>query len=261
MQCLICQSALKPYMTKSFDRFNLDRVVYEICSECGCVHARTLLDLPEERWRNICQDYHGSYRQLDENPDDPRWRKRLNSQAEVLLSLSELQILPTQAAWLDYGCGEGELLNRLNQAGLQVLGYDPYWHRAGYLRESDLVPDRFPVVLNTATLEHLRDRESLDRVGSLVGPAGVLALHTLVRGEIPRDPNWFYLLPVHCLMFTNRSMALLFEQWGFDCSLYAVEARLWLWFRQPRLEALNWIIHERQSLDWHATRGFLAYWP
>ncbi|MET0050021.1 MAG: class I SAM-dependent methyltransferase [Candidatus Thiodiazotropha sp.] len=248
-------------MTKSFERFNLDRVVYEVCGECGCVHARTLLDLPEEQWRNICHDYHGGYRALDDNPDDPRWRKRLNAQAEVLLSLRASQLLPTNTEWLDFGCGDGDLLNLLNQGGLQVLGYDPYWHKAVYLSETELLPGRFPVVLNTATLEHLRDRESLDRVGSLVSPDGVLALHTLVRGEIPRDPDWFYLLPVHTLMFTNRAMSLLFEQWNFDCSLYAVEARLWLWFRQPLLEELKRVVHEHESEDWQTSRGFLAYWP
>ncbi|MET0065281.1 MAG: class I SAM-dependent methyltransferase [Candidatus Thiodiazotropha sp.] len=249
-------------MTKSFECYGLDRVNYERCTECGCVHARTLLDLSEAEWGNLCRAYHGGYRGQGVNPHDPRASQRLDRQAEVLLALSQQGMLPTQSEWLDFGCGEGELLNRLNQSGLRVSGYDPYWDAASHLSPADLLPGRFPVVLNTATLEHLRDRESLDRLGSLVSDHGVLALHTLVRGEIPSDPDWFYLLPVHTLMFTNRAMSLLFEQWSFDCSLYAIEARLWLWFRQPRLEALQKIILETHRLeDWKTTRGFLAYWP
>jgi 2-polyprenyl-3-methyl-5-hydroxy-6-metoxy-1,4-benzoquinol methylase len=248
-------------MSKSFDRFGLERVVYERCTHCGCVHARTLLDLPETHWKSLCEEYHGAYRGHDENPDDPRWRNRLNAQARVLLALSEHRILPAQGEWLDYGCGEGELMQRLNQAGLRVSGYDPYWPISGSLSETALIPGHFPVVLNTATLEHLRDRRSLDQVGTLVSDDGTLALHTLVRGEIPKDPEWFYLLPVHTLLFTNRAMTLLFEQWAFDCSLYAVEARLWLWFRQSRYEELQRIALETGNLDWKTSRGFLAYWP
>ncbi|MES9862393.1 MAG: hypothetical protein ABW138_16300, partial [Candidatus Thiodiazotropha sp. 4PDIVS1] len=80
-------------------------------------------------------------------------------------------------------------------------------------------------------------------------------------GDIPRDPNWFYLLPVHTLFFTNKAMKILFNKWGFSCSLYAVDARLWLWFRQPLAAMLKKHPELDKPNQWQISEGFMAYWP
>ena len=260
MNCLICHSPVHHYFTKRFDRYGLDEVIYDRCRQCGSVFARTLLELPEERWQSLCDRYHGSYRGSGLNPDDPNWRERLQRQGDVLLELAECGVIPRDKTWLDYGCGEGELAALLNKSGLKINCYDRYWRDPSYANESELLPGSYPVVLNTSLLEHLRSRSSMDAIVELVTGDGALALHTLVRGEIPRDPSWFYLLPVHTLFFTNKAMALLFRQWGFDCSLYAVDARLWLWFRQPLKQLLESLPGQGKP-DWHVSKGFMAYWP
>jgi hypothetical protein len=261
MNCYICKAPTRHYFRKQFDCFGLDSVSYRRCAACGTVYAETLLQLPEVKWRNVCEAYHGNYRGSGDNPDDPNWRIRLERQAEVLLKLAENGLLSTNKLWLDYGCGEGELAEMLRTSIKQIACYDRYWRDPGYLQDSDLLPGHFSTVISTSTLEHLRSRSSIDAIATLAAKDGSLCLHTLVRGEIPCDPNWFYLLPVHTIFYTNRAMELLFEQWDFLSSLYVVDARLWVWFRKP----LNHLLKEKPDLTslpgWHVTEGFLAYWP
>ncbi|MEW8505076.1 MAG: class I SAM-dependent methyltransferase [Candidatus Thiodiazotropha sp.] len=261
MNCYICKAPTRHYFRKRFDRFGLDSVDYWRCIECGTVYAETLLQLTEERWRHVCEAYHSSYRGSGENPDDPNWRVRLEQQAKVLLRLGDNGLLDTSKPWLDYGCGEGELASLLGQRVDEIACYDRYWHRDGYIEEPDLIPGHFTVVVSTSTLEHLRDRLSMDAIAGLSAGSGCLALHTLVRGEIPRNPSWFYLLPVHTIFYTNEGMARLFEQWGFISSIYAVNARLWICFRKPMNELLRQWPELAESPGLKATEGFLAYWP
>ena len=115
----------------------------------------------------------------------------------------------------------------------------------GYLRPEELKPRSFDLVMHTAVLEHLRFRAQFDAIFNLVSDNGAMLFHTLVTETIPQDADWFYLLSVHCSFFTNRSMQLLFEQNNYRCSIYNVESRLWVWFKQPletirpRIETAN----------------------
>jgi SAM-dependent methyltransferase len=261
MNCLICHSPTHYFFSKDFNCFGLDSVDYERCSNCGTVFARTLLELSEDQWQLLCSRYHDSYRGSGENPDDPNWRSRLNRQGNVLLKLTDMGVLPKNRPWLDYGCGEGELAAFLARQGLRIDCYDRYWPKSTHIKGADLLPGRYPVVINTSLFEHLRSRSSMDSIANLVNPEGVLALHTLVRGEIPQDPCWFYLLPVHTLFFTNKAMALLFRNWGYQCSLYDVDARLWVWFRQPLRVLLERFPTLKDQLQWKVCDGFIAYWP
>ncbi|MEW8064583.1 MAG: methyltransferase domain-containing protein, partial [Candidatus Thiodiazotropha sp.] len=143
----------------------------------------------------------------------------------------------------------------------RIARYDRYWKKEGYLQEPDLIPGHFYMVISTSTLEHLRSRADMDDLARLVTDDGCLGLHTLVRGEIPRDPDWFYLLPVHTVFHTNRGMAQLFNQWGFRSSLYVVDARLWVWFRKPLEQLLKGRPELASIPGWRVAEGFLAYWP
>ncbi|MCG8488884.1 MAG: class I SAM-dependent methyltransferase [Chromatiales bacterium] len=261
MHCLVCNADTHHYFSKQFEEYGLGKVDYERCSHCGTVFATSLLQLPEDEWQSLCSRYHGRYRKDNENPDDPNWRQRLQSQSEVLLAMTELGLLPKQHHWLDYGCGEGELAGLLGQQGVQVDCYDRYWKKDHYINESQLLSDSYPVVINTALFEHLRARAEMDAIIDLLTQGGTFALHTLVRGEIPKDPSWFYLLPVHTIFFTNQAMRILFQAWGFTSSLYAVDARLWLWFRSSKATLLKQHPGLASESDWKICDGFMAYWP
>lgn len=63
------------------------------------------------------------------------------------------------------------------------------------------------------SLQYLRYRDELNEINPIVTEHGAMELHIAVFEQVPRDPNWFYLLSVHCTFFTNKNMSLLFDQW------------------------------------------------
>ncbi len=156
------------------------------------------------------------------------------AQSAIIGDVAALGLLPL-GRWLDYGAGDGKLVNALAaDHGLTVEKYEHSSNPAkGYLGINDLKPRAFSVVMHTAVMEHLRFRSQLNSVFNLVADDGVMILHTLVAEHVPKNPDWFYLLSVHCSFFTNRSMQLLFEQNDYRCAVYNVASRLWIWFKQP----------------------------
>jgi hypothetical protein len=82
---------------------------------------------------------------------------------------------------------------------------------------------------------------TLDSIAALVSPGGVLATHTEVRKRIPRDPDWFYLLPPHTTFFTHAAMEHLMHRWGFNFSIFYEPGEVWLFFRGDgrRFEAVK----------------------
>ena len=167
--------------------------------------------------------------------------------------------------WLDYACGDGKLSEiLLGDHGRRLLRYERYMEsREGYLGESELQSGSFDLVVTTSVFEHLTRREHFDSIAALVGPQGVLGIHTLVCEEVPEDPMWFYMNPVHCAFHTNRSMELLLGQWGYTCSVYNVEAKLWLCFKgDPReiRERVGEANRRLQRLSCVFKEGFVDYW-
>jgi len=232
MECIVCNSSMRFFFSKQFDSFNLEQVDYWKCVSCGFVISRTHAEMSESKWKELNAAYHNAYLGGDSNADDPRWIERLNAQAEVINDQVSLGILP-QSRWLDFASGDGKLSTILaDKYGLTLLNYDRYVPiGANFLTEQQLDPHGFDFVITTSVFEHMVKRGDYDRVAGFVSPNGIMGVHTMVCEYVPADPNWFYLLPVHCAFHTNRSMSILLNQWGFKSSLYNVQARLWLFFR------------------------------
>lgn len=231
---MVCASGTEPFMHKYFTQFGLGDVAYERCVSCGFVFSRTHLEMTDAQWEQLNNQWVSLYQGTDENPEDPRWLERFTAQSGMIGDIAQLGLLP-RGRWLDYGAGDGKLCTALSKEhGLAVEKYEHSSNPAqGYLRAEELKPSTFSVVMHTAVMEHLRFRQQLDGIFDLVSDDGVMLLHTLVPETIPQNPDWFYLLSVHCSFFTNRAMQLLFEQYGYQCSIYHVPSRLWVWFKQP----------------------------
>jgi hypothetical protein len=231
--CIICGSPMSFFLSKPFGVCNLDSADYWRCSECGFVISKTHIEMSDAAWERLNYESHASYQGKESDPGDPRWITRLQGQIRMLNDAQLIGLLDRRGRWLDYACGDAKL-SRLLYArhGLTVLNYERYMpHQAGFIDESDLVAGSFDLVITTSVFEHIRERRQFDMVEALVGPQGVLGIHTLVCESVPADPTWFYMNPVHCTFHTNRSMEILFRQWGYSCSVYNVEAQLWLWFK------------------------------
>lgn len=233
MRCIICDGESAFYFSKNFKEHQLGRVDYWRCQSCGFVLSRTHAEMAESEWNSLNEAYHAAYQGTGNNPDDPNWLARLASQADLLADAAGRGLIDAGGRWLDYACGDGKLSDALVPRGLHLGKYDRYMPPGdGFLTESDLQPGGFEFVITTSVFEHLLRRSDFDAIASLVSPRGVLGLHTLVCESVPCDPSWFYLLPVHCAFFTNRAMQVLFERWGYTCSVYNVQSRLWLWLRE-----------------------------
>lgn len=265
MYCLVCNCEMNYYFTKTFNKYGLRDVEYWKCTHCGFVSSKTHSDMPHELWSNLNISYHQTYQDKEHNADDPRWLARLHAQAEVLDDASSLGLLKAGGRWVDYASGGGQLASILDtNYGRTLLNYDKYMpSQAGFLGHHDLVPRTFDFVITTSVFEHFTQRADYDSVESLVAPAGVLGLHTLICENIPKDPEWFYLLPVHCAFFTNKSISIMFEQWRYQSSVYNIDARLWLWFKEESASIREVVekANKRSGQPKYIYKnGFVDYW-
>lgn len=268
MRCPVCNQSMTFYFRKDFYVLDLQQIEYWRCGGCGFTAARTLYELPEEAWNKLNEAFHSQYHFTNECPFDMNWVARLSLQAETIAKMKNAGIIPTQKPWLDYGCGDGKLSDLLSQYHLTLLNFDEYGgpHTTRFVSKEKLIPGSFDMVISTSVFEHVRDLRFLEKMEGLVNQEGCLAIHTLVREEIPRDPEWFYLLPVHCSLFTNASMKILFDKWRYHFSLYHVPSRLWFWYRKSKeaaarikktIERLN---QENGKTEFYFKQGFMDYW-
>jgi hypothetical protein len=263
MNCIICSGRMAFYFRKQFCIYGLDVVEYWRCGECGFVASKTHFEMDHARWEMLNADFHHDNNRREDNPHN-RNQRYLN-QALMLHLMAQGEVLPV-GDWLDWGAGKGDVSIRLrNWFSLNLANFDAYIQPAiNPVAPGELRRRGYSLVLNAAVFEHVRGRATLDEIESYVSPEGQLAVHTLVRGEIPADPNWMYLLPVHCAFHTNRSMQMLMEQWNYTSSVYNENAKLWVMFKRPAAEIAEKVRMLNSALGFeylHFKKGFMDYWP
>lgn len=263
MNCIICTGSMEYYFTKRFDIYNLSDVYYWRCVNCGFAASRTHFDMSYDDWSELNIAFHNDSNAREDNPYNRN--QRYFNQAMMLHLMTHRGMLDT-GAWLDWGSGVGRLSRQLEEHFSHELNsFDAYIEPERHPLSQDKLKKRgYALVVNTAVFEHVRDRDTLDEIESYVSPDGCLGVHTLVRGEIPSDPEWMYLLPVHCAFHTNRSMQILMDFWGYKCSVYNEHSKMWIMFRKDpdrvrkQADALN-ILMGWEYL--HFKNGFMDYWP
>jgi hypothetical protein len=249
------------YFSKNFKgEFGLNIVEYVRCPSCGLVMSATHKAMSNDEWEELNTRVHLSYQGSNYAKDDPRWLERLNAQAKILTNLNLAGVITNNLPWVDYACGDGKLSELLKFNSINVMNYDRYMKSGliSYIDEKELHSKKYANVINTSVFEHFLSREPIEDLMSLIADDGVLSLHTLVRGQIPKDPDWFYLLPVHVTFFTNKSMQILFDYYKFQSSFYNVESRMWFWFRRETNTMLKFA--EKNSDAFVCKRGFVDYW-
>ncbi len=262
MNCLICDEKMSFFFFKAFENHLLKEVEYHKCCNCGFVYSKTHAMLNEQEWQEL-NSSHADYQGTEYNWHDPRWLERLQAQAKILKDCCDLNLLPIDGKWLDYACGDGKLSDLL-RGQQELLKYDKFMSKSdGYLNDEEINSQQFDFVITTSVFEHFTKRKDFDFVHSLVADDGVMGLHTLVREDVPNDPEWFYLSPTHCAFHTNKSMSLLLEQWGYVESIYNVEARLWLFFKlnSKNVEQIVEMANTRIDKPTYIyKKGFVDYW-
>ncbi|RDU58578.1 hypothetical protein CQA42_01980 [Helicobacter sp. MIT 99-5507] len=170
---------------------------------------------------------------------------------------------------LDYAGGIGTLARILLQFyNINILVYENYmqeFKNDGIVKYVNKL-STYDIVINSAMFEHITKREHLEHINSLVKDDGVLIIHTLVRENIPKNPNWFYILPVHCSFHTNKSMQILMNDWGYSHSLYSPISKCWVLFKKankniPKLKEYTQSINSLLQQNYlFYKEGFMDYW-
>lgn len=267
MNCFVCGSEMKDYFRKKMLP-EMPEWNYMRCENCGLVLCQTVYEMSDDEWKRI-NDGCGEKFGHDEDPDDPRWVERLNCQAKLFAGLAEQGVWEPKMRFVDYGCGDGKLSDyvhdelNVHSGSHKLLKYEKFIRPEGgndYLRDEDMKPGSFDMVVSCSVFEHLLGRPDVDEIIGLLNDKGTLCMHTLVCEEVPRDPDWFYLLGGHCTLWTNKSVALLFEQYGFAGCAYHVEGRMWFFFKnRERFEQLR---NKAPSIpgEWVFSDKFVDYW-
>ncbi len=265
MHCPICAATTEPFLRKAFDVPFAFEAAYRKCGNCGFVVSETHHEMSPAERDHLNSAYHARH-SGENNPNDPNWLQRIEAQAATICRAARGGLIDVEGDWLDYGSGSGRLSRLIaDDIGKMPRKFDAYpdLFDVDFTSIDQIPPRSFSLTINSAVFEHLVAREEWDSVDQTVAPLGTLALHTLVREEIPRDPSWFYYLPVHSAFFTNKAMSLLSAQWGYTCSVYDVASRLWLWFKRPAAEIAERTARINQA-EQHERflfkEGFLDYW-
>lgn len=262
MNCIICSSKMIYYFTKFFEEYGLGSVDYYKCDSCGFCLSKNHVEMSDDDWKVLNHDFHVKSHGSNTNPFN---RNQRYFNQSLMLYLMNKHDLIEHGSWLDWGAGNGVISNHLlKYFDLELHNYDMYFSADhNKVSEDELKLRGYNLVVNSGVFEHVRSRETLDRIEGYVKEDGCLAIHTLVAEEIPRGPDWMYLLPVHCSFHTNHSMDLLMKQWGYTSSVYNESSKLWVLFKgcdktiKEHVDAMN------NSLGWeylYCRSGFVDYW-
>ena len=255
-KCIVCGNKTEYYFEKNFNSSILDNATYYRCLNCGFVYSEKHYSMPENDWKKINENYH--LESYDISKKFFEHKPPYLYQALFLYILAKNNFINV-GNWLDYGAGLGNFSNILKQYfNLEIISYDKYFNP-----NLSIQPKTCDVVFSSAVLEHITSIEPIDFMINALKSNGTFIFHTLVCENVPQDSNWFYLLPVHCSFFTNKSMALLMKKYGFTCSIYSPNAKTWALFQEKpdaikeKVEKLN---IELMSNYLYFKNDFVDYW-
>ncbi|MFC1671425.1 hypothetical protein ACFL20_13610 [Spirochaetota bacterium] len=241
-------------------------VDYFKCSNCGFMVSKTHSEMDEKAWKALNYKFH-SYIENQSNKKNFNQPPYLDI-ATLLNVLQKHEIISSN--YIDWGGGYGTLSKIvLKYFNILLPVYEKYMQddtlsdEIKYLSQDNIRNKKFETVVNSAVFEHITKKEHLDEINSFVSNTGSLVLHTVVCEEIPKDPDWFYLLAVHSAFHTNKSMSHLMKQWGYYSSIYCPTAKSWVLFKKKNLdieEKIERINTEFQFEYLFYKKGFVDYW-
>ena len=178
---------------------------YWRCDRC----AASFLDPAQ---RPAAQEEHAHYRQHENDPDDPRYRRFLARLVEPLL----LRLAPGRRG-LDYGCGPGPALAAmLREAGHTVNLYDPFFQS-----DPAVLEQTYDFITCTEVIEHFHDPAGeFDRLDTLLRPGGQLALMTCFQTDDSRFAAWHYRQdPTHVVFYRADTLRFIAACRGWSCEI------------------------------------------
>ena len=214
MACPVCRAAPAAWL------LSVDARSYWFCPVC---EARFL----DPAQHPSPEDELAHYRQHQNHPDDPGYRRFLSKLATPLSAR-----LQRGAAGLDYGCGPGPALAAmLSEAGHEIALYDPFFQP-----DRSVLAGEYDFVTCTETAEHFHDPAAeFARLMALVRPGGWLAIMTCFQTDDARFARWHYRMdPTHVVFYRARTLQFLARRAGWTCEIPAKDVAL---MRRPLTRA------------------------
>lgn len=242
MRCFLCNNEMIDYFETDFflDWIN-EKYKYIKCVNCGLVVSDTVYRMSQEEWEGINVKQH-SYINNGVDEGDPKWLQRTTNQAEMFADLFFRGVFTLQMRCVDYACGAGKISEIFDECVRgknpelenKLLKYEKYTNfneNLSYLREDEMREKSFDVITSSSVFEHLAGKNQVDKILKMLKENGTFCVQTLVCEEVPCDPSWFYLQPVHCTLWTNKAMDYFFQEYGFVGCAYNLKAQMWIMFR------------------------------
>ena len=220
VSCPICNQASPPLDVVDFNKSCTEHkgdflrlsgiaVYYYLCRGCGFCFAPGFSKWSlEEFEKNI---YNPQYHQVD--PDYESLRPEANAATlKKILAGKEEEI-----RHLDYGGGNGQLSDLLQQAKWDSISWDPFVDKERPVESLG----RFNLITAYEVFEHVPDVNALmNNLDMLLSQDGIILFTTMISdGSILADKRltWWYASPRngHISLFTRKSLGLLAETFNF----------------------------------------------
>jgi SAM-dependent methyltransferase len=181
MICPLCTSS-------SQDLYHRDKTrSYFKCSTCELVFVPRdeLISPDQEKAR---------YESHENSEDDSGYREYLGK-----IAASIIPHLEEKDAGLDFGSGKTKLLAELLKPH-HVESYDIFFHPA-----NDLLEKTYQFIIMSEVIEHLREPHIvLEKLKSLLTPAGKLFIKTKFYPDQQKFADWFYKRDITHVQFFNE---------------------------------------------------------
>jgi SAM-dependent methyltransferase len=114
---------------------------------------------------------------------------------------------------LDYGCGNGQLVDTLRGAGFDTSGFDPYNPEFGVDVEG-----KFDTIFMVETLEHTAaPYDEIDEIRGLLVPNGKVVIETSFSDWVDMDHPYLNPAIGHSTIFSHFGLDCLMASKGFEC--------------------------------------------
>ena len=191
-------------------------VYYTLCTECGFCFCPEIGNWSFEEFRE--RIYNDRYVTVD--PDYIEIRPRAN--AENLISMFGDRA--SSLKHLDYGGGDGLLVEILRASSWNSTSYDPFVKKDSQIGQYE----KYDLITAFEVFEHASNvSELMQNICSLLSPEGVVFFSTLLSdGNINPNQrlNWWYASPRngHISLFSKKSLTILAHKHGFSFGTFGV---------------------------------------
>jgi SAM-dependent methyltransferase len=253
-RCKVCDNTNdnRLYVAKEMMFGFRDEFEYIECSACGCLQLKTIP-------ANIEKYYPDNYYSYASKGEDHMIQSSLPKKLKRLLKKQLLDfylqgngfigkmlsgkfesyypwirknMVKSNSAILDVGCGSGELLLRMYNDGFRNLtGVDPFikediHYKCGitiHKKQLDELTGKYDLVMLHHAFEHMDEPAAvLKKINRLLNPGGMLLIRIPIADSFAWKKygvNWVQLdAPRHFFLHTNKSMKILSQQSAFELS-------------------------------------------